>query len=116
MSSSSKPRCSRCGSENLVKDGVNTSDGRGPNGRQRYRCKDCGCRGLGAPMSGTPGISEARSRRAKERAEARVAAGEGRFVITSAQNATPVHKGFFRALRILLRAPARAAHCHPLPL
>ena len=101
MSSSSKPRCSRCGSENLVKDGVqNTSDGRGPNGQQRYRCKDCGCRGTGAPMSGTPGISEARSRRAKERAEARVAAGEGRFVITSAQNATPVHKGFFKALRI----------------
>ena len=97
-----KPKCPRCGGR------VTKSGGR-PNGKQKWACVDrrrkgpdaCKWEGVdpvhseSAQLTGAePGISNinARFMRAKTTAVRR-------YVVTGAQNATPVHEGFLASLR-----------------
>ena len=45
--------CSHCGSEQLIKDGF------GENGKQRYRCRNCGKRSRERPWTGVTPEQEA---------------------------------------------------------
>lgn len=72
--------CPKCGHGDLRKDGLAGS------GRQRYGCKACGAR------TTNPEQTAATSTFSKKLPDAR------RYVITSAQNATPVHKAFLSSL------------------
>jgi hypothetical protein len=92
-----------------VRDGVNTSGPHGngggtqPDGRQLYRCaktpQDVGraCwRGVAAAFADEAqnnGIDKKRVR-----AKVKAVKANKRYIITAAQNATPVHKGFWKAL------------------
>lgn len=88
-----KLHCPKCSSTNIVKDGANGK------GRQQYKCGDCGAKptnplGVEAALSAgiSKGISKAIAR------EVTKAKGVRRYVITAAQNATPVWKPFWSAL------------------
>ncbi len=82
-SHTSERRCPRCGSDSLQRNG-RTDGGL----RQRWRCADCGHRTT-RPVLGPPAIqfhSELPT--------------SNRYVITSAQNATPVFAAFWEALLV----------------
>ena len=76
--------CQRCGGGDFVKGG--RTMGRE---RQRYKCKGCGRRTTNVQKQEAPESVEFQSRLPKS----------GRYVITAAQNATPIHKGFLASLR-----------------
>lgn len=72
--------CPKCGGSNLHKKGKAES------GRTRWKCTDCGHRTTN-PVVSKP-VVEFNSKLPKAK----------RYVITSAQNATPIHKPFFEAI------------------
>jgi hypothetical protein len=83
-------KCPRCG-------GVVRKDGGSDDARQRYRCPACRWRGVAAV-----GAEEEKSKGIDRQATARFRATMGgkrrRYVITAAQNATPVNKAFLASL------------------
>lgn len=90
------PTCPRCNSP-TSKDGVTDE------GRQRYRCKSkaCGWRGSSAAnLNDAAGIDQ-HATKAYHRELTKQK--DGCYVITSAQNATPVHAGFFASLQTYCR-------------
>jgi len=91
--------CPKCSSNKLWKHGKT------PSGKQRYTCKDCGHRTTN-PNQTSDAVDKidfpSRIPRAK------------RYLITSAQNATPVHGGFFAALKSYAKAVDAALIVIPL--
>jgi len=80
--------CPKCGGANLFRHGKADSSV-----RQRWKCRDCGHRTTNPVAPSSPAV------------EFQTALPAGtRFVITSAQNATPVFKPFFDALKIYCKA------------
>lgn len=77
---------SKCGSGRLNKYGQTTNIG---SAKQRYVCKDCGHKTT-APLSSPP-VDSAPMRKELPTAK--------RYIITAAQNATPIHKGFWSSLQ-----------------
>ncbi len=77
--------CPKCGSGRVVKTGMTTNVG---SQKQNYLCRSCACKTT-APLAKPP--SEVIPMRDKL-PEAK------RYLITSAQNATPIHKAFWQAL------------------
>lgn len=75
--------CARCGGTEFVRHSKADS------GKQRWRCRNNGCR----YRTTNPYVD------AVPAAKGVLEDGHTRFVITSAQNATGVHKGFLKALR-----------------
>jgi transcription initiation factor TFIIIB Brf1 subunit/transcription initiation factor TFIIB len=75
-------QCPECGSDQLVKNG------RAGSNRQRYTCKDCGHRTTNPEQDSVPAV-KFNTKLPKSK----------RYVITSAQNATPVFKPFLASLR-----------------
>jgi len=77
--------CPKCGSEQLVKNGVTTNAG---NEKQRYCCKACGHRTT-TPLKKPPQPAvPMRDKLPKAK----------RYIITAAQNATPIHKATWATL------------------
>ncbi|MGH8910022.1 MAG: hypothetical protein ACRD0K_26890 [Egibacteraceae bacterium] len=99
-------RCPKCGGETIAHAGT-TVDSRGSSGGQRYACSthqnrkkiNCwnGTRPIGIEEHERSGVPRKRAARLLRRVKG--AKGVRRYVITSAQNATPVNKPFFAALR-----------------
>ena len=80
MAKNNQYRCPKCGGDRMVKNGrANTT------AKQKYKCKGCGHTTV-APHP--PDFVPMRDKLPKKQ----------RYIITAAQNATPVHKGFWRAL------------------
>jgi hypothetical protein len=97
--------CPKCGEENLRRGGTEFSHSAGSMGRARYRCRDEACRWHGTQPIGLDQYDAGIDR---EKADANVRAvrearGIRRFVITSAQNATPIHEPFMNALQAYCR-------------
>lgn len=86
--------CPRCGNSMF-------SNGVSPAGATRYRCQNGGsyCYSTTNPDAEVRGAKETRSKKPLKFTRV-LEAGTKRFIITAAQNATPVHEGFFRALKI----------------
>ena len=85
--------CLNCGSTELVKDGCTNAD---EPSQQRWKCKACGKRGPSVARDGSTGLD--RSAVAALHRSLRQAKGVRRYVVTAAQNATPVHQAFFASL------------------
>ena len=91
-------KCPKCKRNSLRKDGFT------PSGKQRYACqrKVAGERSLCYSTTNPDAPYRDQSGTAKEPDEnprfARKLSGIKRFVITAAQNATPIHDGFFASL------------------
>ena len=79
-------QCPKCGSADLVRNGYRTSEKDGSQ-KQRYKCRVCGHR-----------TSNPRSP-AKSTEYVRGVPDSKRYVITAAQNATPAHVPFLKALK-----------------
>lgn len=96
-------KCPRCGGNRVTKGGTtNHKHAGGRSGIQRYRCKKCNWNGTQAV-----GVEEAKSKGIDPRAVNKLHARMRKvtkFVITSAQNATPVHAEFFKSLLSYCRA------------
>ena len=92
--------CPKCGRK-LVRNG------RTPGGKVRWQCRgSSGDRGYcygttapGAPARNQRGDSVAAETRRNPRFKRKLGDGVRTFVVTSAQNATPVHPGFFACLQ-----------------
>lgn len=96
-------KCPQCGSDKLKKDGV-THDKGSVTGKQRYACLNESCKSEGgnawrgsAPIGLEAELKKGIDKRLVAELHKRIVKGK-RFVITSAQNATPVHKAFFISL------------------
>ncbi len=79
--------CKKCGNEGMKKDGLTTNVG---SQKQRYRCNGCGFKTT-APCKTVPKLPNV----VPMRDTLPVAK---RYIITSAQNATPVHKPTWKAI------------------
>lgn len=99
------PLCPKCGKPVVKGGAVNSPNHGGKSGQQRYLCdrngraKGCGWHGtrpVGLEAAESAGVDEATSKALQ--AKVRQARGVRRYVITAAQNATPVHKLFLRSL------------------
>lgn len=77
--------CPYCGSDALVKDGFTTNEG---NKKQRYECKSCEKR-TSAPAKEPPTL--------KMQMRKNVPSVK-RYIVTSAQNATPVHRATWQSI------------------
>lgn len=88
-------KCNKCGKTHWVKWGTN------PNGQQRFQCKGCGYRPWSMHIKPDAGIPKAAVRALHKRLVS--ARGVQRYVITAAQNATPVNQEFLDALLTLCR-------------
>lgn len=66
--------------------------------RQTLDCTWHGTNAIGAELEATCGVSRAKSEELKRRIVASRKRGRARYVITAAQNATPVHENGFRSL------------------
>ena len=75
-------QCPECGGSSLHKKG------RAGSGKRRWQCKDCGHRTTNPNQDTSPKV-EFPSQLPKS----------NRYIFTAAQNATPVHKGFFASLK-----------------
>lgn len=84
-----KATCLHCGSHRLVKDGEEA-------GYQRWRCNDCRIRTTSVLRDSSMGVN--RRAVAKLNRALRSTKGKRRYVITAAQNATPVNAAFFASL------------------
>lgn len=82
--------CPKCGSDQLAKNGRSTNVG---NIKQNYLCKNCG-------KKTTVPLSEPPETTIPMRAELPKVK---RYVVTAAQNATPVHKGTWKTLSRIAR-------------
>lgn len=83
-------KCHKCGKDQWIKDGTNKV------GQQRWKCKPCGYRPWSAPVNVDAGVpKDAVKKLHKQLVEAH---GVQRFVVTAAQNATPVSKPFLASL------------------
>lgn len=94
--SAERPRCPKCGG-NVAKGGTANYRG-GGQGQQRYECSGCGWHGtqpVGKAAAESTGIDTAIS---KQIATSIRKTERCRYVITAAQNATPVRKPFFASL------------------
>ena len=97
-SSSKKRKCPKCGKINLRRSSKT------PGGKQRWACREgSGDRKLcysttdpNAPYRDSAGRTKAADKNPQFR---RALGGIKRFIITSAQNATPVHEGFWASLQ-----------------
>lgn len=96
------PMCPQCGEKRLMLDSKTKG------GKQRYICKKNGARGTKAVYcySTTNPNAPARDQRANSRAVKGPPAFKQtikgkRFIVTAAQNATPVHAAFFKSLRVV---------------
>lgn len=87
-------KCVHCASLRMKKDG-------GGDGRQRWACKDCGKRTTLVVREAPPCASPAAIRALRHRITR--AKGIQRYVITAAQNATPVNTAFFTSLQTYCR-------------
>ncbi len=83
-------KCLHCGGNDLAKDGEFE-------GRQRWRCNDCHKRTTAVARDDSTGIDPAGV--ATLHRVINAAHGVQRYVVTAAQNATPVHREFFKSLR-----------------
>jgi hypothetical protein len=88
-------KCHKCGGTRWVKKGTT---GRG---HQRFQCKTCGYRPWSTHIKPDAGIPKAAVRALHKRLVS--ARGVQRYVITAAQNATPVNQEFLGALFTLCR-------------
>ncbi len=86
-------KCHKCGKSKWHKDGVNSS------GQQRWQCNSCGHRPWAPPIRLDAGIPKAAVRALHKRLVS--ARGVQRYVITAAQNATPVNEAFLASLLAL---------------
>lgn len=91
-------QCLRCGSNRVVKWGSGSETGCNE-GRQKYKCRSCG-----VETTAVGGQKEAESKGLDQKAtralakKVRSAKGVQRYVITAAQNATPVNDAFLHSL------------------
>lgn len=83
-------KCLRCGGKKWTRNGHTNHR------QQRWECKGCGFRPWSAQANEDAGIPKAAVRALHKRLVS--ARGVQRYVITSAQNATPVHPEFFASL------------------
>jgi transposase-like protein len=91
-------RCTHCGSDDVIKNGA----GDGSNdGKQRWQCNKCGKRTTAIVRDESTGID--RGIVAKLYRRVMQSKGIQRYVVTAAQNATPVNKPFFAALQTYCR-------------
>lgn len=75
--------CPRCSSGSMRRDGYADASN-----RQRYRCRDCGFRTTNPFAEEFPAVQFGKTLEAKRR-----------YIVTAAQNATPVFKPFFDAIQ-----------------
>lgn len=87
-------KCVHCASTRVVKDGEF-------GGRQRWKCKECGKRTTLVIRKAPPCANPAAIRALRHSITR--AKGTHRYVVTSAQNATPVHTAFFASLQTFCR-------------
>jgi len=90
-----RPDCNQCGRP------MQNRGSRAESGKKRYRCYQCNVsttRTAGEPAVSS-GYCEETAAANCVRLKAAVRAGQKQFIITSACNNTPVHKGFFTALQ-----------------
>src|SRR5690554_4811936 len=89
--------CPKCGGP-VHKGGIHSAE-QGKTGRQRYRCRPCkwhGTQPIGLDEAKSAGVDPDVLKSLAKRV--RKARGVQRYVITAAQNATPVNKRFFASL------------------
>ncbi len=89
------PVCPKCGTTMV-------SNGYTPGGKRRWRCGGL-TRGLRAfcyttTLAGGEGLNTRNGKKLKTPVFKHVNSGKSRFIVTAAQNATPVHKGFLASL------------------
>lgn len=93
-----RPSCPRCGKTGMRMNGPAAS------GKTRWQCDHRSGHGCGYSTTDPKALyvntqSGRSGKRVQKQRFARKLTGISRFVITSAQNATPVHEGFFKALK-----------------
>lgn len=94
MTTSTAPTCPRCSNPMH-------SNGSTPAGDTRWRCQNGGsyCYSTTNPDAKAKGIKKT-SKKAKKFSRPLGQVSRGRYLITAAQNATPVHEGFWASLKV----------------
>lgn len=92
-------KCPRCEQDTLVRDGST------PSGKPKWRCRGTSgdrkhCYTTVSPQDGERDVAGNKRERKTVIFERTIGRSTSRFLITAAQNGTPVHKKFLRALEI----------------